>query len=106
LLECLVHANIGRIPRKQSYVEIRIPVGVAVTELLASDLPGWDASDMQRSRAYGDAWFDGLESCVLLVPSVVTRVERNILIHPGHPDFSRIQASDHLPVIWDHRLFE
>src|SRR6266436_2721595 len=38
---------------------------------------------------------------VLLVPSVVTFVERNVLINREHPDFARIRASQALPVRWD-----
>ena len=44
-------------------------------------------------------------SSILLVPSVVARVESNILINPAHPEFGGIEVSLHEPVYWDRRLF-
>ncbi|MBX4893189.1 hypothetical protein HJA79_26840 [Rhizobium bangladeshense] len=44
-------------------------------------------------------------SAILLVPSVVARVDRNVLINPAHPEFASITASLHEPVFWDRRLF-
>jgi RES domain-containing protein len=40
-----------------------------------------------------------------MVPSVATRIERNILMNQEHPDFGRIRASEALPVRWDERLW-
>jgi RES domain-containing protein len=42
---------------------------------------------------------------LLFVPSVVARLDRNVLISPAHPDFSKLEASLHEPVFWDRRLF-
>ena len=105
LLEILVHAS-GRMPPSQGYVEIHIPSGLSVEEITPDDLPHWDSPSFECSRAFGDRWYDERRSPVLLVPSVVTRVERNILIHQEHPDFVRIRASQPLPVRWDRRLWE
>ena len=71
----------------------------------AADLPGWDSASMEASRAFGDRWFDERRSAVLLVPSVVTRIERNVLIHQEHPDFRRISAKPPAAVHWDARLY-
>ena len=42
---------------------------------------------------------------ILIVPSVVARLDNNILINPAHPEFRSVEASLHQPVFWDRRLF-
>ena len=86
-------------------MEIGIPAGVEIEILEAPGLPGWDHAGQRESRAYGDAWHHEQRSAVLLVPSIVTRVERNVVINENHPAFSKIKASMPRPVIWDKRLF-
>src|SRR6185503_19817560 len=99
LLEKLVHTNIGRIPRDQKYVEIVVPAEVVIEEVLARELPGWDGEDQVVSRAHGDAWYDSGRTVVLLAPSVVAPLERNVLIHPDHPDARKIRLSEPQPVL-------
>jgi RES domain-containing protein len=104
LLEVLVHAS-GRIPRSHAYVEIEIPAGLSVEELTERDVPRWDALSFDAAQEAGDRWYDERRSAVLLVPSVVTRLERNVLINQEHPDSSRIRASQPVQVRWDERLW-
>jgi len=105
MLEVLAHANIGRIPRSHSWIEILIAKGVKIEELKEGDLRGWDAADQRASRAYGDHWYDQGRTAVLIMPSVLARPERNIAINQAHPDFVRIRAGTPKPVNWDVRLF-
>ena len=44
-------------------------------------LPGWDAARPSISQAYGEAWQTSRRSLLLLVPSVVARMELNVLIN-------------------------
>ena len=104
LLEILVHTS-GSIPRSQGYIEIEIPAGLSIEEITPHELPHWDSTSYEISRAFGDRWYDRRRTPVLIVPSVVTRVERNILINQEHPDFARIRASRASPVCWDERLW-
>jgi RES domain-containing protein len=64
-----------------------------------------ETASFEASRSFGDRWYDERRTPVLMVPSVVTHVERNILINQEHPDFSRISASQPVPVSWDRRLW-
>lgn len=105
ILEVLVNANIGRLPRSHAWIEISTPEDVIVEELDTTRLPRWDAPGQITSRKFGDLWFDQQRSTVLVVPSVVTRVERNLVINQDHPGFRRLRASQPKPVIWDQRLF-
>lgn len=105
LLEVLVHANLGRVPKTQAMVKIVIPDTLRVETLSGDALPGWEAEDQSASRAFGDQWLMERRSAVLLVPSMVTRGhERNILINPEHPEFRRIQAGEPQEIAWDNRL--
>jgi len=105
MLEILVHAS-GRLPRSQGYVEIQIPAGIQIEEISPEDIPDWDSPSLEASRAFGDRWYDEHRTAVLMVPSVVTQMERNVLINQDHPAFARIRASQPLPVRWDERLWK
>ena len=106
LLEILVHSNLGRVPRGFSSIQIRVPADVLIEELNPEDLPDWDHSGGEASRAWGGRWYEEMRSAVALVPSVPSGgIERNVLIHQHHPDFKKITASEATPVRWDKRLF-
>src|SRR5712691_4094412 len=104
LLEILVHAS-GRVPRSQGYIEIEIPAGLSVQEITPDDVPRWDSPSFETARVFGDHWYDERRTPVLLVPSVVTPVERNVLINQEHPDFPHIRCGPPVPVRWDARLW-
>jgi RES domain-containing protein len=106
VLEVLVHANLGRVPKTHAVVEITIPDAVTTEIISPEPLPGWDAEDLIVSRAYGDRWLEEKRTAVLLVPSVVTGGrEQNIVLNPEHPAFKDIAASKLQDVMWDARLF-
>ncbi len=104
MLEKLVHGS-GRLPPDQHYIEITIPNGVSYEVLDVAALPDWHLETGAASKPFGDAWQQSRRSLVLIVPSVVARVERNVLINPEHSEFPRITAGLHHPVWWDKRLF-
>ena len=104
MLEMLATANIGEVPRDQAYIKISVPKDLPIEELTGDDLAEWDAPHHEASRSYGDKWYDTRRTVVLVVPSVITRVERNIIINQKHRDFRKITSSDPAPVIWDPRF--
>jgi RES domain-containing protein len=104
LLEILVHAS-GDVPQTHGYIQIEIPADLSTEEIAPSDLPHWDSRSFESSRRFGDRWYDERRTSVLIVPSVVTHLERNLLINQEHSDFGRIRASQPLPVRWDARLW-
>jgi RES domain-containing protein len=106
VLEVLVHANVGRLPRTHRWIEITIPDVVETETAGWKTLRGWDAEDLDAARAFGDRWLEEARTAVLLVPSMVTRGrERNVLINPLHRQFARIKATQPEAVEWDERLF-
>lgn len=104
MLEKLVHGA-GHLPPNQHYVKITLPHGTSYETVTKDILPGWDAPEPAGSRAYGAKWVRERRSLILLVPSFVARVERNVLINPAHEEFSRIETELAEPVWWDARLF-
>ncbi|MET0430243.1 MAG: RES domain-containing protein [Microvirga sp.] len=104
LLEKLVHGN-GRMPRHQHFIRITIPNGVSYKVLNPVSLKGWDTALASVSRMFGHAWHLARRSAILIVPSVVARPDRNVLINLEHPDARAITQSFHEPIWWDERLF-
>ena len=104
MLEKLVHGS-GSLPPNQHFIRITIDPGVSYEMFSEPHHPGWDRADMSVSKPFGETWLQQARSAILLVPSVVARMEHNVLINPAHPDAGHIQASLHQPVWWDGRLF-
>jgi RES domain-containing protein len=103
MLEKLAHGS-GSLPPNQHFIEIVIPNGLSYEVVSLASLPDWADPSCAAARAYGEAWHQAKRSVVLLVPSVVARVEHNLLINPEHPEFHRITHGLHQPVWWDTRL--
>ena len=104
MLEKLVHGN-GHMPPHQHWIEITIPPGVSFEMFSTAHHPGWHAEDCRVAKGYGQAWHQSQRSLLLIVPSVVARMEHNILINDSHAEFRRISHSLHQPIWWDQRLF-
>jgi RES domain-containing protein len=61
-----------------------------------------DARDALQS--IGLAWLQSAQSAVLNVPSAVVPAERNYLLNPLHPHFSRIRFGQPQSLLTDTRL--
>ena len=106
MLEILVHANIGRVPATQVHVVAEVPEHVAIERMDALHLPaGWDSDDLTIARQVGDRWLQEARAAVLIVPSVVARLEWIAVVNPLHPDVKHLSVSPAQPVVWDQRLF-
>ena len=62
------------------------------------------AEHADSTRELGTTWADAMETVLLVVPSTVLPRERNYLINPQHPDFSRITFHEAEPFSFDKRL--
>ena len=106
IIEVLVHMYDRAVPPDFSYVKAMIPDTVSREKLEIDDLPlnwsMWPHPD--STRVIGDEWLASESSCLLLVPSAVTRVDFNCLINPQHPDFASIRVEPPDPLDFDHRL--
>jgi RES domain-containing protein len=104
MLEKLVHGS-GRLPPNQHFIDITLPNGLTYEVVTPHHLPGWDDPLGGVSKAHGDCWHKERRSVLLMVPSIVARLESNVLINPEHPEFAHITHGLHQPVWWDRRLF-
>lgn len=104
MLEKLVHYS-GGLPENQHYLEITIPAGISYEVVTADSLPGWNNKNQRVSQAFGNAWYSESRSAVLIVPSIVARVENNLVINASHPEFGQITTGLETPIWWDKRLF-
>lgn len=104
MLEKLVHGN-GMMPPNQHFMEITIPPGISYEMVTKDSLPGWADDDGAAARAHGTRWRNESRSAILIVPSFVARMERNVVINDDHPEARRISTGLHQPVWWDGRLF-
>lgn len=105
MLEKLVHYD-GEVPLNQHFIEITLPAGLSYDVANVALIEGWSLPAGEAARVYGRAWFRESRSVLLFVPSVVARMERNLVINTAHPDFPLIQVGLETPIWWDNRLFD
>jgi RES domain-containing protein len=90
VLEMLVHVTRDSIPDDVVLIPIEVPPAL-ITEL-EKPPADWNVLPFgDPSRQAGDQWAREKRSAALLVPSVVLPAERNLLINPLHPDFSKVK---------------
>lgn len=107
VLENLVHFNQGELPPRQIVVQLKIPATVSREVLVSKRLRGWQASQPNPvSQDFGDRWYDEQRSAVLVVPSVLSPFEHNLIIHQSHPDTRSIIVGHPLSATLDERLLE
>jgi RES domain-containing protein len=105
ILELLVHI------RKTAPFEDFVLISAAFDEALIDtvevrNLPtDWDAEPpTQATQSLGDDWAAAAKLPVLSVPSAVVPEERNYLLNPAHPLYSRIAIGSPMECRIDHRL--
>ena len=104
MLEMLAHWN-GAPPPNQHFIEITIPNGTSYEVATADMVPNWSHPGGEAARRFGRTWYTENRSAILFFPSVVARMERNIVINTRHADFAGLAAGLETPVWWDQRLF-
>ena len=80
----------GSPPANQHYVKITIPAGTSYEEVFDHQLPGWHDSSRTVARQFGHGWYVQQRSAILLVPSFVARLERNVIINEQHAESGSI----------------
>jgi RES domain-containing protein len=105
MLEKLVHWN-GTLPPNQHFITVTVPKGTSYEVVTPDILPNWHRPDGEDARRFGRTWYREMRSALLIVPSVVARMENNLLLNALHPDFANLTVGLETPVWWDRRLFE
>ena len=69
-------------------------------------VPNWADAAGEAAREFGRIWLEEERSAILIVPSVVARMERNIIFNTSHEQFPLVEIDLETPVWWDERLFD
>lgn len=96
VLETAAHVDDAGLPLNRYVVRIEVPPGVwrSRIELDPATLPPtWNAIPSGSTSAQvGSSWLKGVQSALLLVPSVIVPEERVVLINPLHSLASKISS--------------
>ncbi len=107
MAEVAVHLTLATLPEDYVMITIHIPDEVKIKRLSEADLPGgWrDFPHPAATQVIGGDFVSENEYCVLMVPSVVTKGDYNVLINPRHKDFKKIEIKEIVRFPFDRRIF-
>lgn len=105
-LEYLVNLDSDLLPEDLVALSADIPSQITIQSITRADLPAnWQTYPVPDTlRTIGTTWAAARHTVILSVPSVVIPEERNYLLNPGHPDFSRIHWNAPEPFRFDPRI--
>ena len=108
MAEVAVHLTLATLPDDYVMLTIHIPDDIAVKKLGVADLPPhWRKFPHPSStQQIGDQFVNENKYAVLVIPSVVTQGDYNVLINPNHKDFRRIKIIHQENFPFDSRLIK
>ena len=91
ILEVVVHIPAYDLLEQYVFIPVEFDRKLVRT-LKPKDLPeNWNRDPSpQANKQIGDSWVQSNQSAVLEVPSAIVPTEKNYLINPAHPDFSKL----------------
>ncbi len=108
MAEVAVHFTLATMPEDYVMITIDISDSTETKQLKVADLPtGWkDFPHPPSTQKIGDDFVNENKYCILIIPSVVTQGDYNVLINPYHKDFGKIKTTriDKFP--FDKRIFK
>lgn len=106
MAEVLVHLPLAALPDDYCMLELEVPETIPFDQLTPEQLPrNWNAFPHKGStQRFGDDFLRKGDQLGLLVPSVVTRGDFNLLLNPVHTDFKKIERISLEPFPFDQRL--
>jgi RES domain-containing protein len=106
-LELFVHVSPGIIPDDLISIQGKLPDSVSAIEIAEADLPSsWrNYPSPDELQTLGTDWLVGAKSLVLVVPSAINSMEKNILLNPAHPEIKRLKIEKCQPFQFDPRMF-
>ncbi|GAB1449758.1 RES family NAD+ phosphorylase [Bacteroidota bacterium] len=107
MAEVAVHLTLATLPDHYCMLTIEIPDEIKVKRLSEADLPpDWKEFPHPAStQSIGRDFVTENEYCVLMIPSVVTQGDFNVLINPNHIDFPKISIKSIEKFPFDKRIF-
>lgn len=106
-LELFVHVSPGTIPADLISIRGKLPDSVSTQEIMEADLPNnWrEYPAPSELQTIGTDWLVAQSSVVLVVPSAINSLEKNILLNPTHPEIKDLRIETGLPFRFDPRMF-
>ena len=106
LLEMAVHVPRLRFSREFKLFELEVPDDLIETVEAATLPDGWNLFPFTATtQDLGNAWIASGRSLALRVPSAVLPFgEPNLLLHPGHAAFDRVEVAAEHTFLPDPRL--
>lgn len=106
-LELFVHVSPGTLPADLISMRGKLPDSVLTQEITEADLPSnWREYPAPKElQTIGTDWLVGLTSVVLIVPSAINSLEKNILLNPAHPEIKDLSVETGRPFRFDPRMF-
>jgi RES domain-containing protein len=106
-LELFVHISPGIIPDDLISLQGRFPAKVSVTKFAETDLPkNWRRYPAPlRLKTLGTKWLRDGKTLLLVVPSAINPVEKNILLNPAHPEMKLLKIVSRQSFQFDPRMF-
>ncbi len=108
MAEVAVHLTLATLPDDYRMLTIDIPDDIKIKQLTEADLPtDWQEFPPPAStQDIGRDFVNENKYCVLVIPSVVTQGDYNVLINPNHPDFTKITITSIDKFPFDKRIFK
>lgn len=108
MAEVAVHLTLATLPDDYKMITINIPDDVAVKKISEQGLPAdWrEFPHPASTQKLGDDFVMENKYCALVIPSVVTQGDFNILINPNHKNFLKIKITRIEKFPFDQRIFK
>jgi RES domain-containing protein len=107
MLEYFVHIDAGDPPPELVLASAEVPPEISREEITLEQLPrNWRETPAPATlAALGDDFVRRGAHAVLVVPSALSRLEKNWLFNPAHSDFQNVRIVPSEPLNYDYRLF-
>ena len=108
MAEVAVHLTLATLPEDYVIITIKIPDNLVLKKVSVSQLPkNWkDFPHPSSTQSLGDNFFNENKYLAMMIPSVITKGDFNILINPKHKDFKKIKVTKIEPFPFDKRIFK
>jgi len=108
MAEVAVHFSLATVPDDYVMLTIDIPEDLEVTQMTEADLPqNW--KEFPHPVATQKIGYDFVlenKYVALIIPSVVTKGDFNVLMNPNHKDFPKIKIIEIENFPFDKRIFQ
>ncbi|HEU0205045.1 MAG TPA: RES family NAD+ phosphorylase [Burkholderiaceae bacterium] len=104
-METFVHLGEDGLQIQFVYFRVQIADGIKLQRCRQPPAQWRTEPPDEASQRYGSKWLRAGRTAVLEVPSAIIPSEKNFVLNPNHPDFSRLRIGRLLPFVFDPRMW-